>query len=145
MPINPNDTTQEIINNPTHNETQEAAIASTAQDILSMSALKTSKLPDQKDIFKREDKEKAFYDRYGKRVRCIVTYDLNDDGRTLKEYTIIFESQKQRHYSLTEYLQNDVTDYVLLCYRKNGRNFESKFTRFIDAEVTLADLIAQEV
>lgn len=129
---------------PTNPSNDASSLGENAESLMKLEALRSSRIPDQKNVFSREGKEEAFALRYGKTVKIAVTYDLNPDN-TLKEYTLRFETPKRYHYSVTEYLKNDVTDYVLLCYRKDGRNIENKFSRFVDAEVTLADLISQEV
>lgn len=119
-----------------------------AEKILKLSALKSSAKPDVKNVFKHEEKEKAFKKRYGKDVSIIVTYDHPDSELKsfdfLSEYTLRFETPKGGHYAVTEYLDHGATRDVILSYRKNGRNFENHFNRFVDAEVTLADLISEE-
>jgi hypothetical protein len=126
------------------NPSDEVLPASQMEDIMISQAVRTSLIPDARNILKSEYKEEAFLRRYGKKVKLVCSYELNPDGRTFKEVTCVFETEKRQHYSLTEYLANDVTDYVLLCYRRNGRNIENKFNRYIDAEITLADLISEE-
>ncbi len=108
-----------------------------------LQAIRTSRNPDAKDIFKHKDKELAFEKRYGKKVNMVFSYDTYSGG-TFSEYTIQVETPNRCHYSLTECLKDDVTDYVLLCYYEN-RKHEHKYKRFIDAEVALADLIAEEL
>lgn len=120
-----------------------------AEDILKIEALKVSKHPDAKDMFRHEDKEKGFKKRYGKEVRIAVTYEgINGADiksfNELKEYTLRFESQKRNHYAITEVMLDGDTSEVWLSYRKDGRNITNRFNRFVDAEITLADLISEE-
>jgi len=113
-----------------------------AKDIVKLTALRTSKIPDIKNAFKHEEKEKAFELRYGKKVKITVTYEM--DGPLIKEYTLRFQSEKNNHYVITEYLKNDITDYVLFGYNNNGRVIENKYNRFVDAEIALSDILAEE-
>lgn len=131
------------------NQNSIEEIAKEAEDMLRLEALKTSKHPDSRNIFKHEEKEKAFFKRYGKKVLITVTYEglegqKLDSFDHLKEYTLRFQSPKNNHYAITEYLKNGDTEQVILSYRKNGRNIENSFKRHIDAEVTLADLLGDE-
>ena len=107
-----------------------------------------SRLVDDKDIFKSREKEKMFNKRYGKQVNITVSYDINtsefksmDD---LKEYTLKFRTLKGKEYTLTEILDKGATKKVVLKYNNQGKEIKSIFLRFIDAEVTLADYIAEE-
>jgi hypothetical protein len=110
---------------------------------LQISHVKTSKISDAKNVFKADEKEKAVKNRYGKDVKITVTYEL--DGNKLKELTLRFQSVNNKVYSITEYFTpTETTDYCILCCRRNGRNFEYRFDRFLDAEVSLIDLIAEE-
>jgi hypothetical protein len=88
-------------------------------------------------------KEQGFKARYGKDVLITGTYELNANG-TYKEVTLRIQSAKGKHYVITEYFQNNDTDYVLLCYQHEYRNIETRFDRYLDAEVTIADLISEE-
>lgn len=113
------------------------------ENTLEIEALKTSRLPDTKNIFKSEEREKAFKKRYGKDIKVTITYEMN--GNKLKELTIRFQSVKNKVYSLTEYFTDiETTDYCILCCRRNGRNFEYRFDRFLDAEISLVDMISEE-
>lgn len=110
---------------------------------LNLKAVRSSAVADSKNIFKSEEREKAFNKRYGKNVRITISYEL--DGRNIKELTQQFQSEKNIVYSLTEYFtENQTTDYCLLCCRRNGKNYEYKFDRFLDAEVSLVDIMAEE-
>ena len=47
--------------------------------------------------------------------------------------------------AITEYFTDiETTDYCVLSCRREGRNFEYRFDRFLDAEVSLIDMIAEE-
>lgn len=110
---------------------------------LDLTAVRSSSVADSKNIFKSEERQKAFNKRYGKDARITISYELN--GKNLKELTQQFQSANNKVYSLTEYFtENQTTDYCLLCCRRNGKNYEYKFDRFLDAEVSLVDLIAEE-
>lgn len=120
-----------------------------AEDILKIKALKVSKHPDSRDLFRHAEKENGFNKRYGKKVRIAVTYEGIEGAELksfndLKEYTLRFESQNRHHYAITEVLKDGGTSEVWLSYRKDGRNITSRFNRFVDAEITLADLISEE-
>lgn len=110
---------------------------------LEISAVRSSKIADAKNIFKSEGREEAFARRYGKNVRITISYEL--DGKNIKELTQQFQSPNNKVYALTEYFkENQTTDYVILSCRRNERNFEYKFDRFLDAEVSLVDIMAEE-
>lgn len=111
---------------------------------LELLAIKTSKIPDAKNIFKRESKELAILSRYGKKVNITVSYEMNLNK--LKELTQQFQSANNKVYSITEYFKEDgeSTDYCILACRREGRNFEYRFDRFLDAEVSMIDMIAEE-
>lgn len=110
---------------------------------LGLSAVKTSKIPDAKNIFKREDKQNALMRRYGRELLVTVSYEMN--GSKIKELTQQYQSANNKVYSITEYFKDDeTTDFCILSCRRNGRNFEYRFERFIDAEVSMIDIIAEE-
>lgn len=110
---------------------------------LEIEAIKTSRIADTKNIFKSEEREKAFKRRYGKDVKITITYEMN--GNKLKELTMRFQSVNNKVYSLTEYFTDiETTDHCILCCRRDGRNFEYRFDRFLDAEISLVDMIAEE-
>ncbi len=110
---------------------------------LEISAVRKSAVSDSKNIFKSEEREKAFARRYGKDVRITISYEL--DGKNIKELTQQFQDAKNRVYALTEYFtENQTTDYVILSCRRNERNFEYKFDRFLDAEVSMVDIMVEE-
>lgn len=110
---------------------------------LEVEAIKTSRIADTKNIFKSEEREKAFKRRYGKDVKITITYEMN--GNKLKELTMRFQSVNNKVYSLTEHFTDiETTDYCILCCRRDGRNFEYRFDRFLDAEISLVDMITEE-
>lgn len=110
---------------------------------LGLEAVKTSRHPDSANVFKSEAREQAFLQRYGKAIKIIITYEM--DGNKIKELTQRFQSANNRVYSITEYFTpTETTDYCILACRRNERNFEYKYDRFLDAEVMLADLLAEE-
>lgn len=110
---------------------------------LELSAIRTSKVSDAKNIFKSDEREKALFKRYRRKVKITVSYEL--DGKNIKELTQQFQSENNKVYSLTEYFKPDqTTDYCLLCCRRNEKNYEYKFDRFLDAEVSLIDIMAEE-
>lgn len=118
-------------------------------ELMGIENIRTSRKPDTKNVFKSEEKEKAFKKRYGKKVNVSVTYDTKTDKfesmDDLSEYTVRFESDKGHHYAITEYLVNGDTDYVIFSYIVNNKNYENKFDRYVDAEITLADRISEEI
>lgn len=110
---------------------------------LKISAVRKSAVSDSKNIFKSEDREKAFSRRYGKSVRITISYEL--DGKNIKELTQQFQDSNNRVYALTEYFTpNQTTDHVILSCRRKERNFEYKFDRFLDAEVSMVDIMVEE-
>lgn len=113
------------------------------ENILKVEALRTSRLPDTKDIFKSKEREKALKRRYGKEVLITITYDMN--GKKIKELTQRYQSPNNKVYAITEYFTDvETTDHCILSCRREGRNFEYRFDRFLDAEVSLIDMIAEE-
>lgn len=110
---------------------------------LQLQAIRSSKVPDSKDIFKSKEREKAIKKRYGKDVLITITYEL--DGKKIKELTQRYQSPKNRVYAITEYFTDaQTTDHCILSCRRNGKNYEYKFDRFLDAEISLIDMIAEE-
>lgn len=110
---------------------------------LEIEAIKTSRIADTKNIFKSEEREKALKRRYGKDVKITITYEMN--GKKIKELTQRYQSPKNKVYAITEYFTDiETTDYCILSCRRNERNFEYKFDKFLDAEVSLIDMIAEE-
>lgn len=110
---------------------------------LEISHVRTSKVADAKNIFKSDEKEKAIMRRYGKNLKITITYEM--DGKLLKELTIRYQSDNNKVYSITEYFTpTQTTDYCILCCRRAGRNYEYKYDRFLDAEVTMIDIISEE-
>lgn len=113
------------------------------EQTLSIEAVKTSRIPDTKDIFKSKFREDAIRKRYGKDTKITITYDMN--GKKLKELTQRYQSQKNKVYAITEYFtETETTDYCILSCRRSGKNYEYKYDRFLDAEVSLIDMIAEE-
>lgn len=113
------------------------------EEALGLTAIKTSKIPDTKNVFKREERQKALSRRYGKNLQITVTYEMN--GNKIKELTQRYQSPNNKVYAITEYFTEvETTDYCILSCRREGRNFEYKFDRFLDAEVSLIDMIAEE-
>lgn len=102
-----------------------------------------SKIDDSSNIYKKESLEEAFKKRYGKSVKISVSYDLTEYS-TLKEYTLNYKTSKGGNYFVTEYLVDDVTKSVILSFVHNGQLIQNMFKRFVDAEVTLSDLISEE-
>lgn len=113
------------------------------ESTLELEAIKTSKIPDSKNIFKSEYRESALKKRYGKDVKITISYEM--DGNKIKELTQRYQSANNKVYSITEYFTPvETTDYCILSCRRNGRNFEYKYDRFLDAEISLIDMIAEE-
>lgn len=103
-----------------------------------------SKKAGQAVMYRDENREKAFKKRYGKNVHVFMTFTMNPDS-TYKEVTLQFETPAGRHYSLQEFFKDNGTDYVVLSYIRDKRNLQYRYTRFLDAEVNLADLLAEEL
>ncbi len=87
-----------------------------------------------------EGKELAFFKRYGKKT--VITVDNRFVNGVLESYTLYFETPNML-YRIDEFLKDGATDYVTLEYGKE-RKIKHKYNRFLDAEITLADLIAEE-
>jgi len=100
--------------------------------------------PGQVAMFKDEEREKAFFRRYGKKVNVFPTFTMNPD-KTFNEVTLRFESLKGNHYVIQEIFKNNDTEKILLCFTKNNRKYEHVYKRFIDAEITLVDFLADEL
>jgi hypothetical protein len=99
---------------------------------------------DGKSYYFATAKANAFETRYGKKILCMATREDYPDGNP-KEVTLRVQSAKNNKYVIIEYFKEDGNaDYTLLCYTKNFSNIETRFSRHLDAEVTLADLIAEE-
>lgn len=84
------------------------------------------------------NREKAFLKRYGKAVECDVEYNM--DGDNIKDYTVTLKSPKNT-FMITEFMKDGLTDYVFLSYKDK----QWKYTRFLDAEISVADKISEEV
>ncbi len=95
---------------------------------------------------RHEELEKEFKKRYGKDAAIFKTDDFNDD-KTFKQITYRFESPQGKHFVITEVYKGNTndTDYCLMCYTRDDRKFEHRFYRFLDAEVKVADLLAEEL
>ena len=83
------------------------------------------------------NREKAFLKRYGKEVECDVEYNM--DGTIIKDYTVTLKSPKNT-FMITEFMKDGLTEYVILTYKTK----QWKHTRFIDAEITVADIMGDE-
>ena len=83
-----------------------------------------------------EGREKLFNKRYGKMPQIFIEHKI--ENNQLVEYTLKFVSKKE--YVLTEILKDGATEKVLL---KHGDKTHS-YTRFVDAELSIADLISEE-
>ena len=83
-------------------------------------------------------REEAFLKRYGKVIECDVEYNI--DTKVLKDYTVTFKSPKNT-FSIKEYLKDGLTDYVVLTHK----NKQWKHTRFLDAEISVADILGDEI
>lgn len=132
------------------NQNDIDSVKKEAENILNIKALRISKYPDVKNIFKHEEKEKAFKKRYGKDVNITVTYESKDgiDVRSfddLVEYTMKFETPLRGHYAITEIMDKGQTKEILFSYRKNGKNYINLYKRYIDAEITLVDFMSEEI
>jgi uncharacterized surface anchored protein len=103
---------------------------------------------DEKDIFKKKEKAEAIRKRYGKEVTINIYYETNNgEMKTmddLKFQVLDIFSFKNKRYKITEYFKSGLTDYVTLEYNINGRIIKNKFDRFLDAEVSMVDKIAEE-
>jgi len=96
----------------------------------------------QQAEFKRvEEFEKAFGVRYGKNVEVYRALVLDKTGKLHSATIHIID--KGEKYTLTEYLKDGATDYVMLGCARNGKEKNYKFKRYIDAEIMTADLIGQ--
>lgn len=116
----------------------------TFPDIGPLTDENTSAVADGKTFYQAKAKADAFEKRYGKSVLCTATVELYPSGGP-KECTLRIQSVKNHKYVIVEYINEDGnTDRALLCYTAGPRNIETTFNRYLDAEVTLADLIAEE-
>ena len=83
-------------------------------------------------------KAECFTKRDGKTIKCFVEHNMKD--KVLLDYTIKIVSEKGKEYLLTDYLKDGATEKIVL--RRGER--ENVFTRFVDAEIAVADGIAEE-
>ena len=81
----------------------------------------------------------AILKRYGKKVETFKEREINDD-KTIKTSTVKIKSKNGREYIVTEYLKDNLTDYVTV---KRGDK-EWKYNRHLDAEVNVIDMISEE-
>ncbi|KYK25695.1 hypothetical protein AYK26_07705 [Euryarchaeota archaeon SM23-78] len=90
-----------------------------------------------------EIKEKAYKKRYNRDVKIFILNGKTEQGQHY--YTLYFNTPKGTEMTLTEFYKPDfTTDYVDLSYNYKDRNIINRFKRFIDAEITLADLVSEE-
>lgn len=83
--------------------------------------------------------EKAILARYGKAVTITGKYETNED-KTLRWVSLDIVSAKGNKYQLTEHLEGGLTKSVTMVH-PNGEN---SFSRYLDAEVSMIDKIAEE-
>lgn len=83
--------------------------------------------------------EDAIKKRYGKTVAITGKFETSDD-KTLRWVSLDFLSATGKKYQLTEHLENGKTKSVTLLSPAG----ENSFDRYLDAEVTLIDKIAEE-
>lgn len=114
-----------------------------AKEMLVDERKRRSAVADSKEIVSCDAQEKAIKKRYGKEVKITGTYEMNPDA-TYKEVTLRVQSPKNNHYVITEHFRGNNTDYVMLYRNIGDKTVVNKFDRYLDAEVTLADLIAEE-
>jgi len=81
-----------------------------------------------------EQKEKEFKVRYGKNVEVHIAIENNDI------YHVKIKSKKGKEYIITDKMDRGMTQYALVEY--DGK--VHRYTRFIDAEISIADLIGEE-
>ena len=84
------------------------------------------------------NREKAFLKRYGKTIECDVEYNM--DGDNIKDYTVTLKSPKNT-FMITEFMKDGLTKYVFLSHKDKQWNYP----RFLEAEISVADLISEEV
>jgi len=89
-----------------------------------------------------EVREQGFEKRYGKKV-SLTGDSLISDNNELLDYRLTFKTPKGE-YTIKEHLKDGLTDFVLLQYKKDDREFNHKYNRFIDAEISVADKISEE-
>lgn len=85
--------------------------------------------------------ELALKKRYGKEVKVDGSKELNSDN-TLKWVTLNIKAKGL--YTITEFLNGNDTEKVIVTYSKNDETKQLTFNRYLDAEVTIMDLIAEE-
>lgn len=116
----------------------------TFPDIGELTDPNQSVIADGKTYYQAKAKADAFALRYGKPILCMATVEYYPNGSP-KECTLRVQSAKNKKYLFIETLKEDGNaDHVVLCYTIGDRNIETTFNTFLEAEVTLADLIAGE-
>lgn len=83
--------------------------------------------------------EKAILNRYGKAVTITGKYETNED-KTLRWVSLDFISPKGNKYQLTDHIEGGLTKSVTLVHPSG----ENTFSRYLDAEVSMIDKIAEE-
>jgi len=90
-----------------------------------------------------EAREKAYKKRYNRDVKIYITRGITEVGQ--KWYSLYFNSKKGTEYVMTEFFTKDLdTDYVTLSYKHGDRTITNKFSRFLDAEISVCDKISEE-
>jgi len=90
-----------------------------------------------------EGKEKAYKKRYNRDVKIYITRGITEAGQ--KWYSLYFNSKKGTEFVITEFFTKDLdTDYVTLSYKHGDRTITNKFSRFLDAEISVCDFVAME-
>jgi len=98
---------------------------------------------DQVIPVRAEAKEKAYKKRYNRDVKIFMTSGVTETGQ--KWYSLYFNSKKGTEYVATEFYTKDMdTDYVTLSYKHGNRTITNKFSRFLDAEISVVDKVAEE-
>ena len=96
--------------------------------------------PNQAEFKRKEELEKAFEKRYGKKVEVYRAFTKGESG-VLEIATIHIITPDGVKYTITEYLKNgEVTDFVL----SGKENDERKYNNYLEAEVYVADLIGDK-
>lgn len=116
----------------------------TFPDIGELTQENQSVVADGKTFYQAQAKADAFELRYGKKISCMASLEYYENKQP-KECTLRIQSAKNGKYVITEFLKEDgSTDCTFLCYSRGPSNIETKFSQYLHAEVTLADLIAGE-
>jgi len=99
--------------------------------------------PNHAKLQKVKELAKAFKVRYNRNVEVFRALTFNQDNE-LKEASIHIMSKKGTRFILNEFLSDGLTDYVTITYKVDDTAKTSKYKRYIDAEISVADLIGQE-